>query len=53
MRILMMLLLSVILASPAAAGELAGVMLPESNQVDGQNLVLNGMAIRKVALFKV
>jgi len=38
---------------PALAGELAGVMLPDQVQVEGQRLELNGMALRKVVFFKV
>jgi hypothetical protein len=42
--VLMVLLLA---ATTALAGELAGVTLPESATVDGTTLVLNGMGLRK------
>lgn len=38
---------------PIIAGTLAGIMLPDSMDVDGQKLVLNGMALRKKVVFKV
>lgn len=53
MRALMVSVLTLILATPAAAGELAGVTLPDSVQVDSQELALNGMALRKKLFFKV
>jgi hypothetical protein len=40
-------------AAPAAAGELAGVKLPDTAKVGDHNLVLNGMALRSKAVFKV
>lgn len=40
--------------SPAAfAGELAGVKLPDTKTVGGKTLKLNGMGLRKKAIFKV
>jgi hypothetical protein len=53
MRIPMALLLALLLVATSSAGELAGVALPDSVQVNGQTLVLNGMGLRKVVLFKV
>lgn len=35
------------LSTPAAAGELAGVTMPDSATVGGQSLVLNGMGLRE------
>jgi Chalcone isomerase-like len=43
----------VALAFPAGAGELAGVTLPDSVTVNGSKLVLNGLGLRKKAIFKV
>jgi len=40
-------------AVPIVAGMLAGITLPDSLEVDGQQLVLNGMALRKKVVFKV
>jgi hypothetical protein len=53
MRTVVTVLLAVLLAVPAMAGELAGVALPETVQVSGQSLVLNGMALRRVTIIKV
>jgi hypothetical protein len=39
--------------APILAGTLAGITLPDSLDIDGQNLVLNGMALRKKVIFKV
>lgn len=39
--------------APAAAGELAGVKLPDTLSVGGKTLKLNGMGLRKKAIFKV
>jgi hypothetical protein len=39
--------------SPAAAGELAGVLLPDRISVEGRDLVLNGMGLREATLFRV
>ncbi|MCB9758629.1 MAG: chalcone isomerase family protein [Alphaproteobacteria bacterium] len=44
MRLLLMLALAV---SPALAGKLAGVTLPDTVEVGGQKLVLNGMGLRE------
>lgn len=46
-------ILSLLLSAPVAAGTLAGVTMPEKSTVEGENLVLNGMALRKKAIFKV
>jgi len=40
-------------AAPIVAGTLAGVTLPDSMEVNGQQVVLNGMALRKKVIFKV
>lgn len=53
MRALLVGILTLILATPVAAGELAGVTLPDSAQVDGRELTLNGMALRKKLFIKV
>jgi hypothetical protein len=53
MRILHATVLSLLLALPAAAGTLAGVTLPDRAEVKGQNLVLNGMGLRKKLVIKV
>lgn len=42
-----------LVALPVAAGELAGVTLPDTKSVAGQDLVLNGMAVRKKFFVKV
>jgi hypothetical protein len=42
-----------LLAIPAWGGELAGVTVPDSVTVDGTKLVLNGLGLRKKAIFKV
>jgi hypothetical protein len=44
---------TLLLAGGLGAGELAGVSLPERVAVAGQDLVLNGMGLRKKAIFKV
>ena len=38
---------------PAGRDSLAGVTMPSQVEVDGQQLALNGMALRKKAIFKV
>lgn len=43
----------VLVASTLAAGELAGVVLPEKVPAGDRTLVLNGMGLRKKAVFKV
>jgi hypothetical protein len=49
------LILAVVLFATTAAwgGELVGVEMPESAQVGGQDLVLNGMGLRKKSMVKV
>lgn len=41
------------LAAPAVAGTLAGVSLPDSTEVDGRALVLNGLGLREATFLKV
>ncbi len=53
MRILYSALLTLLLALPAGAGTLAGVTLPDTAEVKGQNLVLNGMGLRSKFFIKV
>lgn len=53
MKRLALLALALVLAAPAAAGELAGVTMPDTLQVGDQQLTLNGMALRSKAVFKV
>jgi len=53
MRTLIAAVLAVALAGPAAAGQLAGVTLPDTATVGEHNLVLNGLAIRKKLFVKV
>lgn len=43
----LLLTLTLALSTPAAAGELAGVTMPDSATVGGQTLVLNGMGLRE------
>jgi len=47
------LALVVLFAVPIAAGTMAGITLPDTLDLDGQKLVLNGMALRKKIVFKV
>jgi hypothetical protein len=47
------LVLVFLFAAPVLAGTLAGITLPDSLDIDGQTLVLNGMALRKKVIFKV
>lgn len=47
------LALFLIPAAPAAAGELAGVGMPDTATAGGQDLVLNGMGLRSKYFFKV
>jgi hypothetical protein len=42
-----------LMSVPVIAGQLAGVSLPDSVDVNGTTLVLNGMGLRKKAVFKV
>ena len=53
MKRLMILGLIVGLAGAAWGGELAGVTMPETAQVGGEALQLNGMGLRKKAVIKV
>jgi hypothetical protein len=53
MRKLLTLSLMLILISPAFAGTLEEVTLPDSTTVNGKNLVLNGMGLRKKLFMKV
>ncbi|MDX1501546.1 MAG: chalcone isomerase family protein [Thermoanaerobaculia bacterium] len=53
MKRLLVLSLALLAATSALAGELKGVEVPDTIQMEGQPLVLNGMALRKVAIFKV
>jgi hypothetical protein len=46
-------LLAALLASPAAAGQLAGVTLPDQIAVSGRALVLNGMGLREATVLMV
>lgn len=50
---LIALVLVCLAAAPILAGTLAGITLPDSMDVNGQQLVLNGMALRKKVVFKV
>lgn len=52
-RLLLSLVLTLSLAGPAMAGELAGVTMPDSVTVGANSLVLNGMGLRKKAFIKV
>lgn len=45
--------MAVVLALPAAAKEVAGAQFPDSIQVQGKTLKLNGAGLRKKAIFKV
>jgi hypothetical protein len=42
-----------VFAAAASAGELAGVTVPDTATVGGQELVLNGLGLRKKAVFSV
>jgi hypothetical protein len=53
MRTLVVSALALLLCAPVAAGTLAGVTLPDTLEVEGQTLALNGMALRSKAVFKV
>jgi hypothetical protein len=48
-----LVLLTLSVATPATAGELAGVTLPDQIQVDSRTLVLNGMGLREATFLKV
>lgn len=47
------LVLSVILAVPAFAAELEGVIAPDTLKAEGKDLVLNGQGLRKKFIFNV
>jgi hypothetical protein len=47
------LMLSLVLAAPALAKERAGVNMPDSINAEGKSLKLNGVGLRKKAIFKV
>jgi len=53
MRNLLLALLILTLAAPVTAGELVGVQMDDQMTVGDANLVLNGMGLRKKAIFKV
>lgn len=53
MRKVLILAVSIALALPLAAAELAGISLDDSVTVGGQSLVLNGLGIRKKYFVKV
>lgn len=53
MRSLSIALLTLLLALPAQAGTLAGVSLPDTMDVNGKSLVLNGMGLRSKFVIKV
>ncbi len=52
-RLLLVLLLVAAVAFPAQAAELAGVSMPDTTEVGGQTLHLNGMGLRKKLFIKV
>jgi hypothetical protein len=47
------LVLVFLFVTPVVAGTLAGITLPDTLDVNGQQMVLNGMALRKKVIFKV
>ncbi|MBZ0114076.1 MAG: chalcone isomerase family protein [Thermoanaerobaculia bacterium] len=49
----LLLAVGLLAPGPVAAGELAGVTLPDSAKVGTETLKLNGMALRSKAIFKV
>jgi hypothetical protein len=49
----LVLIMLCLFAVPIVAGTLAGITLPDTMEVDGQKLMLNGMALRKKVVFKV
>jgi hypothetical protein len=53
MRRVLVGLVALAMALPGAAAELAGVSVPDSVVVGGHRLVLNGLGLRKKAIFKV
>jgi hypothetical protein len=42
-----------VLSAPAPAGERAGVKMPDTHQVAGRKLVLNGLGVREATMFNV
>ena len=55
-RKILLIVIAAMLVLPASslnAGELKGVKMPDSIEIEGQKLVLNGMALRKKIIFKV
>lgn len=52
-RILVALALSALTATPALAGTLAGVTMPDRVPLGQSQLVLNGMGLRQATMFKV
>ncbi|MFN3413913.1 MAG: chalcone isomerase family protein [Thermoanaerobaculum sp.] len=52
-KTMVLVLASLGVGTSLAAGELAGVTMPERKTVNGQVLQLNGMGLRKKAVFKV
>lgn len=53
MRTLLAFCVVLAVAGGAQAGELAGVTMPDTTEVGDQQLVLNGMGLRKKAIIKV
>lgn len=53
MRRVLSVLAAMALSLPALAGELAGVTMPDTAKVGDTTLVLNGLGLRKKAIFKV
>jgi hypothetical protein len=53
MRRFIVALAALLMSMPAVAGQVAGVTLPDSVDVNGTTLMLNGMGLRKKAVFKV
>jgi len=53
MRTVLILVVSIALALPLAAAELAGIALDDSVTVGGESLVLNGLGLRKKYFVKV
>ena len=47
------LFLTFLIVTPVVAGTLAGITLPDTLDVNGQQMELNGMALRKKIIFKV
>ncbi len=53
MKRLLAVLLCLAVAAAAAAGEVAGVKMPDSATIEGKTLHLNGMGLRTKVVFKV